>query len=325
MERGENRKPVIVFVGPTGVGKTAVSVCVARRLQTEIISADSRMVYRGMDIGTAKPPLSERGGVPHHLVDVVDPDELYNSGRFKSDATRVLTDLQGRGKIPVVVGGTGLYLRHLFRGLWDGPEADWEIRNRFYHEEKQNPGTLHARLSRVDPPAAVKIPPRDLNRIIRALEVFEITGKPLSEHHREHGYRENRFQSVVIGLRRDREDLYRRIEKRVDKMLKAGLVDEVRGLMKQGYSGSLSSMKGLGYRQTMAYLEGKYGLDEGIRILKRDTKRYAKRQFTWFNRDSEIIWIDLKRLDGLEEAVKKVETVLSKQNIFRAPFTGNPH
>ncbi|HSG05795.1 MAG TPA: tRNA (adenosine(37)-N6)-dimethylallyltransferase MiaA, partial [Nitrospiria bacterium] len=298
MKTRENRNTVIVLAGPTGVGKTGAAIWLAKRLGTEVLSADSRMVFRGMDIGTAKPTLEERQGVPHHLIDVADPDETFSAGRFRGEAIPILDRLLARGMVPIVVGGTGLYIKLLFRGLWTGPGADWNLRKALYREEEEGgPGTLHARLLKVDPESAGRIAPADQPKLVRAIEVFEKTGTPLSAHHRDHGFPEKSFDTLFLGLRRERPDLFKRIEKRVDRMVEMGLPGEVEGLIARGYSPDLPSMKGLGYRQMAGYLDGQYNFSEAVRILKKDTKRYAKRQFTWFNRDPDIRWVELAEGD----------------------------
>ncbi|MBI3596489.1 MAG: tRNA (adenosine(37)-N6)-dimethylallyltransferase MiaA [Nitrospirae bacterium] len=314
------KKPLIVLVGPTAVGKSAVAIRLALKLHSEVVSADSRMVYRGMDIGTAKPAAAgkpgpdERSGVVHHLIDVVDPDAPFSAGRFKVLAAAAIERLHHEGRIPIVVGGTGLYIKLLVHGLWPGPEADWALRERLIAEERhRGAGHLHRRLAEIDPESARAIRPQDRSKIVRAIEVYEKTGRPLSDFHREHRFSERPYETIQIGLRRSRPDLYRRIESRVEDMMAKGLVDEVRGLIEKGYSAERPSMKGLGYRQIVGYLNGEYDQGEAIRRLQRDTQRYAKRQFTWFNRDPSIRWIDLSESEGVEEAYQKAECVVEEQ------------
>lgn len=304
--------PVIFIVGPTAVGKSRAALEIAESLRTELISADSRQVYRGVDIGTAKPSLADRARVTHHLIDVAEPDQLFSAGRFRAIASDVIAKLHRQGRIPIIVGGTGLYVKLLSHGLWKGPQADWNLREQLRREEAiQGSGHLHKKLSAVDPESAEKISPRDKAKLIRAIEVYELTGRPLSALHREHQFQERPYQTVMIGLARSRPDLYRRIEERVDGMIKEGLVEEVRRLRAMGYSEDLPSMKGLGYRQMIGYLNGKYDLGEAVRLLKRDTKRYAKRQFTWFHRDPSIRWIDLSETDDVKEAYSKAHALIT--------------
>lgn len=304
-------KPVIILVGPTAVGKSSVAVELASDLGSDIISADSRQIYRGMDIGTAKPDLAERKRVVHHLIDVVEPDGAFSAGRFKTMADAIITRLHQEDQIPVVVGGTGLYVKILIYGLWQGVQAQWDLRKRLREKENlRGSGYLHGMLQAIDPESAARIQPQDVNKLIRAIEVFEQTGQPLSAFHREHLFKERPYHAIMIGLRRSRPDLYRKIEERVDRMMAEGLMEEVISLRSKGYGEDLPSMKGLGYRQMIGHLNGKYDLGEAVRLLKRDTKRYAKRQFTWFNRDPSIKWLDLSETEGEKEAYLKVESVI---------------
>jgi tRNA dimethylallyltransferase len=310
----ETKKPLIVLVGPTAVGKSAAAIRLAVKFRSEIVSADSRMVYRGMETGTAKPRPHERAGVVHHLIDVVAPDEAFSAARFRILAKGAIDRLRRAGKIPIIVGGTGLYIKLLLHGLWEGPEADWSLREVLYDEERRKgSGYLHSRLAAVDPESARAIKPQDRSKLVRAIEVFEKTGRPLSDHHRNHRFSEDRYDAIQVGLRRSRPDLYRRIETRVDEMMADGLVEEVRGLIGKGYSAELPSMKGLGYRQIIGYLNGEFDEAEAVHRLKRDTKRFAKRQFTWFNRDPSIRWIDLSESDGADDTYKNLEDVVEEQ------------
>jgi tRNA dimethylallyltransferase len=313
-----SKTPLIVLVGPTAVGKSAAAIRLAGKIRSEIISADSRMVYRGMEIGTAKPRPHERAGIVHHLMDVIDPDEPFSGARFRSLAAAVIEEMRRNGKIPVVVGGTGLYVKLLLHGLWEGPAADWPLRERLYEaERREGPGSLHRRLEKIDPDSARSIKPQDRSKLVRAIEVYEKTGRPLSDHHRDHRFSEDPYDAIRIGLRRSRADLYPRIEARVDGMMADGLVEEVRGLMEKGYSAELPSMKGLGYRQIVGLIQGEYDEAEAVRRLKRDTKRYAKRQFTWFNRDPSVRWIDLSESEGAGEMYKKLEEAVGEQLSMR--------
>jgi tRNA dimethylallyltransferase len=307
-------KPVIILMGPTAVGKSSVAVELASDLGSDIISADSRQIYRGMDIGTAKPDLAERKRVAHHLIDVVKPDEMFSAGRFKTMADAIITRLHQEGQVPVIVGGTGLYVKALVYGLWQGAQAEWDLRKKLREKEKlHGSGYLHEMLQAVDPESAARIQPRDVNKLIRAIEVFEQTGQPLSVFHHKHLFKERPYHVIMIGLRRLRSDLYSRIDQRVEEMVDRGLLDEVRGLFKKGYAPELPSMKGLGYRHMVNYLIGKYDLNEAVQRLKRDTRRYAKRQFTWFNRDPAIRWVDLQPSDGNKEAYSKVHALIHLQ------------
>lgn len=303
---------IVCLVGPTAVGKSDVAVELAERLGAEIVCADSRQVYRGMDIGTAKPNAAQRARVPHHLLDLVEPDEAYSAGRYSRDAAACLDALRALGKRALVVGGTGLYLRALLRGLCDGPTADPELRGEWMARERQEPGAVYRRLSDVDPASASAIHPNDVSKTLRAVEVFEVTGIPLSAMQRAHGFRAPRYAAVVVGLRRDRTDLYRRIDARVDAMVAAGLAVEVAGLMRRGYGRDAPGMGAVGYRQLVASMQGAYDLDEAIRVIKRDTRRYAKRQMTWFTADPLVRWVDVAASARVDEIVSRVTAHLDE-------------
>lgn len=306
MTRGLPAHPLMCLVGPTGVGKSEVALGLAERLGAEIVCADSRQVYRGMDIGTAKPTAAERTRVPHHLVDLVDPAEPYSAGRFARDASACLEALHARGARALVVGGTGLYLRALVWGLCDGPTADAGVRRTWLERERQEPGAVYRRLGDVDADSAKAIHPHDLAKALRAIEVFELTGTPLSARQRTHGFRAPRYDAVVVGLRRDREDLYDRINRRVDAMMEAGLEAEVQRLIQRGYGEDAPGMRAVGYRQLAAVWRGAYDLSEAVRLIKRDTRRYAKRQMTWFAADPSIRWVDVGTNAVVDEIVCRV-------------------
>ena len=296
-------RPLVVLVGPTAVGKSQVAIHLAKAWETEILTADSRQVYRGMNIGMDKPSMEERQGVPHRLIDLVEPDQPFNVGEYRRRAVAEIDRLYGLARLPLVVGGTGLYIRALLRGLWEGPAADWNFRRQLEREaDELGTGALHRRLAAVDPESAVRLHERDLAKIIRALEVHHLLGRPLSDAHRRHGFAERPFAALVIGLLRDRQALYRRIDARVDAQLDKGLVEETRRLLADGYGRDLGSMKGLGYRQIAGYLEGEYDFAEAVRRLKRDTRRFAKRQLTWFRKESGIEWLPVAE-NELPEAV----------------------
>ena len=317
-----DKHKLIVILGPTGVGKSLAAVKVAEALGGEIISADSRQIYRGMDIATAKPGPEMLARVPHHLLDIVEPDEIFSAGRHREMARQIILRLYQEGKTPVVVGGTGLYIRALLYGLWQGPGAHWDLRNRLLEEERTfGPGHLHRKLAEVDPEAALRIHPRDRAKTLRALEVVLLTGIPLTRHHQEHRKRgadighpssgsEGR-DSVVIGFHRERDDLYQRINHRVDEMVRSGLVEEAARLLKLGYHEELPSMRGLGYRQVVGYLRGQYSLQEAIALVKRDTRRYAKRQMTWFRKEPHVRWVDLAPRDEAHQAAEKVLDIVA--------------
>jgi len=284
---------VAVIVGPTGVGKTSVALAVAERIGAEIVGADSVQLHRGLDIGSGKVTADERARVPHHLVDVADPDEDLHARRFQELADEAIAEVAARGRHVLVVGGTGLYVRVLLHGVFTAPEPDPELRAR-YERQAASEGVeaLHDRLKLIDPTLAARVHPRDKVRVIRALEVYDGTGVPLSRHQEEHGFSATRYEALVLGLRRDREALYRRIDQRVDEMLTEGLVDEVAGLLDRGYGRELKAMGAIGYAHVAGALAGEATLEEAVRRMKRDTRRYAKRQLTWFAREPGLEWVD---------------------------------
>ena len=290
----DNPKPrLICIVGPTGVGKTAMALELACRWGGEIVSADSMQVYRHMDIGTAKPTPEERGRIPHHLLDVVDPDEPFDASRYIELAHKVIDRLQWQGKPVFVVGGTGLYIRALLGGLIDGPGADEALR-RELKQEMNNRGKAHlyGRLRTRDPRAADRIDPHDGVRIIRALEVLELTGRSIVEHQQEHRFLDATYAALRIGLRLDRGLLNDRIDRRAERMIADGFAEEVRRLLDMGWGESLKSMQSLGYRQMIDCLAGRQSLEQAVGLIKRDTRRYAKRQMTWFAADRDVGWLD---------------------------------
>ena len=300
---------LLILVGPTAVGKTDLSLSLAEEINAEIISADSMQIYKGMDIGTAKPTREERARVPHHLIDIEHPRYEFSVGEYLRRAEEVIEDIKKRGKVPLVVGGTGLYVRALTEGIFEGPPADWVLREELLERERSEPGSLYRELERVDPEAARKIHPSDVRRTVRALEVYYKEGTPISAIHREHRSGVTRRPARTVGLRRARPELYKRIEARVDAMMAEGFLEEVVALKGRGCTRGMVSMQALGYKQFMAHLDGEVTLDEAVRLIKRDTKRYAKRQFTWFNADKSVRWADL---DGLskDEALGRIKKAL---------------
>lgn len=305
-----DQKNIIIIAGPTAVGKTDAAILLARELGAEIVSADSMQIYRGMDIGTAKPTKEQRRAVYHHMIDVVEPDQPYSVGDYLRDARAAIDGIISSGGVPLVVGGTGLYIRALTRGLFHGPPADLELRERLIRRESDEPGRLYSDLATIDPDAAVKIHPNDLRRTVRALEVFYLRDRKLSEFHREHAFRESPYSFRLLFLVRSRSELYGRIERRVDEMVEAGLETEVGMLKERGYDPELSSMQGLGYQHFMRFFAGSASREEAIALLKRDTKRYAKRQFTWFRREPDAVWVDIT---GLAEPGRIVARI--KKNV----------
>lgn len=303
---------LLVILGPTGVGKTEVAIELAKRIRAEIISADSRQIYKEMDIGTAKPSSAVRQKVPHHLIDLVFPDEIFDVAGFKARAEAIIKELQKKDKLPILVGGSGLYIKAVVDGLFVGPGADWKWREKLKKKEKkEGRGTLHQELERVDPTTASRLHPHDQRRIIRALEVYHLSGKPISSYQTQ--FPSVLKSTVMIGLERGRESLYRLIDTRVDRMVAEGLIEEVESLLSKGYSEDLPSLQGLGYQQIIAYLRGEYPQEEAIRLIKRDTRRFAKRQMSWFKRDKRILWIDTEKFSSPDELSNEiVRTIVEK-------------
>jgi tRNA dimethylallyltransferase len=300
--------PLLLIVGPTATGKSALAVECCLRLGGEVVSADSMQVYRHMDIGTAKPTPEERKGVAHHCIDLVEPDEEYSVARYKGDAERAIADIHGRGKLPLLCGGTGLYVKAVLYGL-DLPiaAADWDLRKRL-EDEAQRLGAvgLHERLRQVDPQAAARIHPHNIRRVVRALEVFALTGRPMSSYHRLDQQPRAQYNLVAFGLNLPRAQLYRRIDARVEAMMQRGLLEEVRWLLDHGYSERLISMKGLGYRQAALHLRGEVDRDTAVYLIKRDTRHYARRQLTWFRAEPALRWLDLAAVGGPEAAADAI-------------------
>jgi tRNA dimethylallyltransferase len=307
-------KPILIIAGPTAVGKTDASILLARELGAEIVSADSMQIYRGMDIGTAKPTKAQRALVYHHMIDVVDPAQLYSVGDYYRDARTAIAAILSTGSVPIVVGGTGLYIRALMRGLFHGPPADIELRDRLLQQEIQGgEGTLYAELVRVDPEAAVKIHPNDLRRTIRAIEVYYLRDRAISDFQREHGFNDQPYRFRLLFLTRERSELYPRIEQRVEQMIADGLEAEVRALREQGYRPDLPSMQGLGYKHFLDHFSGRTSRDEAVALLKRDTRRYAKRQFTWFRREPDTVPVDVTGIAHPGEIAERIKKNLKYQ------------
>ncbi len=302
----DSKPDIIVICGPTGLGKTAVSIELAIELHGEIIGADSMQIYQYMDIGTAKATLDEQALVPHHLIDIVDPDEPFDAAMFAKMAGELIMKLHADGIVPFVVGGTGLYIKALVHGLSHAGSADTDIRKRLKKAELlHGSGFLYERLCKCDQVAAGRIHPNDTYRIIRALEVYEATGMAISQYSKDHAFDKRRFNVLKIGLHMEREALYDRINRRVDAMIEEGLVDEVKMLLGRGYSEDLKSMQSIGYRHMVDFIKGRITWEETVRTLKRDTRRYAKRQMTWFKADPEVIWAEPEQSGYIRQLIKK--------------------
>jgi len=298
----------VAIVGPTASGKSSLALELAKYFKGEIISADSVQVYRGLDIGTAKPSIEDRRLVVHHLVDILYPDQEYSAGLFRKQADVVIHELHRRQTPAFVVAGTGLYLKVLTHGLFQGPPGNLEFRLGLYKRAEVNGSeSLHQELQRVDPEAAWRIHPNDEFRIIRALEVYRFSQKPISYFQKEHGFLEAPYEVLKVGLQCEREELYRRIEIRVEKMMEMGWVDEVRSVLNRGYAPNLKSLQSLGYKYIVSCLSGDIKINEAVRLIKRDTRRYAKRQITWFRADPEINWFPTNGLSfqGITERIER--------------------
>ncbi len=282
--------PLLAVVGPTGVGKTAVGIFLAQKLQGEIVNFDSVQVYKYLNIGTAKPSPEERAMAPHHLIDILEPEEPFHAAAFVTLADKAIEDIVRRRKQPILVGGTGLYLKALLHGLF--PVGDvGPIRQRLKERlQKEGLSPLYQELQKIDPETAKRLSPSDWVRILRALEVYYATGKTFSTLAREHSFRPQRYPCLKIGLYLPRAQLYARLDQRVDLMLAQGFLEEVKNILKRGINPASKPLRSIGYRHMIAYLQGKVSLEEAVRLMKRDTRRYAKRQLTWFRADPEVKW-----------------------------------
>lgn len=292
----QSKRKLLILTGPTAVGKTSLSIDLAKSIEGEIISADSMQVYKYMDIGSAKIMPEEMEGIPHHLIDVLEPRQEFNVFRFQEMAKEAIEEIYCREHVPIVVGGTGFYIQALLYDIDFAKQEDHAaLRQRLEETAREKGGEfLHDRLKKVDPASAAAIHPNNCKRVIRALEFYELNGAPISQHNREQRQKEAAYCHRYFVLNEDREQLYRKIDRRVEKMMERGLVDEVKKLKEMGYERSLVSMQGLGYKEILAYLDGECTLEEAVFSIKRDTRHFAKRQLTWFRRERDVIWIDKK-------------------------------
>jgi tRNA dimethylallyltransferase len=296
--------PLVIINSPTATGKTQLAVNLALETGGEIISADSLQVYRYLDIGTAKPAIEERKGIKHHLIDVVNPDEEFNAAVFAETARHIISELAGKGTPVFVVGGTGLYIRALLKGIIDTPDVDENIRNHYRRlRDTHGKKYLYALLLERDAAAAAQINPNDSVRVIRALEVLEQTGESITVKQKKHSFSDSPFRTYKIGIRVERKELKPRIELRADKMIAAGLLDEVKSVLAMGYGEDLKSFQSLGYKQMIGFLRNKYDWQSCIDLIKRDTWQYARRQMTWFAADKEINWFGDDSLDKIRQNV----------------------
>lgn len=304
----KDKIPLLILTGPTAVGKSAVALKLAQKLKTDIISADSAQVYRGLDIGTAKPSLEEQRMVKHHLIDIVDPDQNYSAADFQKPADAIIEELWKSEKLPFMVGGTGLYIKAVTDRYAFGPKgADSAIRAAF--EElinREGLDQLYRRLKTVDPQAATKIHPRDRKRIVRALEVYEQDGKPISGQEAMTGRADSPYRLIFFALYMERDALYEKIEQRVDLMLKKGFLREVESLLERGYDQDCPGMQILGYRQLLSYLQGSMNWEITVAEIKKQTRNYAKRQLTWFRREKEIKWIEINNMSSINDIAENI-------------------
>lgn len=297
---------VIVICGPTASGKTAVSLELAKKLGTEILSADSRQVFKHLDIGTAKPTKLEISSVKHHFIDEIAPDAVFNASIFEIGSLKIIDNLFSQGKIPVVAGGSGLYIQALVDGIFDAADNDEDLRQELLKlKEAKGNEYLYAELEKVDPVSSAKMLPQNWKRVIRALEVYKITGKPIWQAQSEYNRNIN-IKFIQYGLNWERELLYDRINKRVDMMIEHGLVEEIRKVLEMGYSKTLNALNTVGYKEVISALEGEIEMEAAIELIKRNTRRFAKRQMTWFRRDERINWFLIKREDDLMDIAGKI-------------------
>ncbi len=288
------KKPMIILSGPTAVGKTALSIALAKRVNGAIISADSMQVYKYMDIGSAKIMPEEMGGIKHYLIDELEPSEEFNIVRFQQMAKSALNEIYASGRIPIIVGGTGFYIQALLYDIdFDNQDCNEAYRNELERFAKEHGNeALHARLQEIDPVSAEKIHANNVKRVIRALEFYKLTGKPISEHNEAEQKKDSPYNFAYFVLTDDRANLYKRIDKRVDIMMEQGLLSEVQKLKAMGFHRGMVSMQGLGYKEILDYLDGKCSLEEAVYIIKRETRHFAKRQLTWFRRERDVLWLD---------------------------------
>lgn len=319
------KRPLIVLTGPTAVGKTKLSIGLAKAVGGEIISADSMQVYKSMDIGSAKIKPSEMEGVPHYLIDMLEPDEEFHIVKFQKMAKEAMERIYANGHIPILVGGTGFYIQSIVKDIdftknEENPEirAKWEAYAKAFGAER-----LHEELRKVDEKSAEAIPAANIKRVVRALEFYELSGNRISEHNEEQKAKESPYNFAYFVLNDHRELLYDRIEKRIDEMLEEGLVDEVRGLKERGFTREMVSMQGLGYKEILDYLDGRLTLEEAVLILKRDTRHFAKRQLTWFRRESAVTWISKYEYDYDNEKILAAMLAVLKNKGITGEKNGN--
>ena len=304
-EKNQKKKPLIILTGPTAVGKTELSIALAKAVNGSVISADSMQVYRGMDIGSAKITQEEMQGIPHYLVDILEPDEEFHVVRFQELAKQAMQEIYESGRIPIVTGGTGFYIQALLYDIdFTSQDEDSALREQYAVEAREKGAHfLHEKLREVDPVSAEIIHENNVKRVIRALEFYEKTGTPISAHNEEERKKESPYAFCYFVLNDDRAKLYDKINRRIDRMLEAGLAEEVKALKAKGYHRKMVSMQGLGYKEILAWLDGDISYEEAVYILKRDTRHFAKRQLTWFRRERDVIWVNKPDFDYDEKRI----------------------
>jgi tRNA dimethylallyltransferase len=302
------KKCVIVIVGPTSSGKTYLSLKLAEKIPSEIISADSRQMYKFLNIGTAKPSVDQLQNVPHHLIDFLDPSENYDVSLFEKDAEKIIDEILYKNKIPIVVGGSGLYVKAIIDGIFNSADKDIEIREELNQIRKERGNKfLHEELKKVDPESASRMLPQNWKRVMRALEVFHTTGEPIWKHHqKQSSQKEKNYSFKQFGLNWNRETLYKNIDRRVDEMIEKGLVEEVESILEKGYDKILNSLNTVGYKEIIQHLEGENSLERSIELIKRNTRHYAKRQMTWFRKDKRIQWFKVNDLNEFDIIAQKI-------------------
>ena len=316
-ENSISKKPLVILTGPTAVGKTALSIKLAKEINGEMISADSMQVYKYMDIGTAKIMPSEMEGITHHLIDVLDPKEDFNVFTFQTMAKQALEEIYAKGKVPIIVGGTGFYIQSLLYDIaFENTEVSAYRAELTAEYEQYGAHALHERLKEIDPISYVEIHENNVKRVIRALEFYHDTGYPISQHNQEQREKDSPYNFEYFVLNDDRSVLYDRIEQRIDIMLQQGLVEEVQKLLDYGCTSDMVSMQGLGYKEIVSYLKGECSLEEAIYILKRDTRHFAKRQLTWFRREKVVTWVNKNQYDTEKEMLTFMLEHLHEKNII---------
>jgi len=306
-------REVIVIVGPTCSGKTNLSLKLSQLIPSEIISADSRQIYKHLDIGTAKPSKNQLKKATHHLIDILDPSENYDASLFEKDAEKIIDEIFKKNKTPIIVGGSGLYIKALIDGIFGTVDKDEEYRKELHQKRKEYGNELlYKELKKVDPESAAKMLPQNWKRVMRALEVYHTTGEPIWKHHqKQSSSTENKYKFKQFGLNWDRKILYENIDKRVGEMIENGFVDEVKNILFEGYDKNLNSLNTVGYKEIIQHLDGKISLERAIELIKRNTRHYAKRQMTWFRKDKRIYWFDVNELTELDQFAEQIVASLN--------------